>query len=212
MNSAPMQAALASLPEGKRLPVLVFLHGCTGIQLEEGTVEELAPKAGFAVVFPDSFARKVRERNCNLGDYSDGQFPAAYPYRWAEAEYVRARLAEAAWVDQDRVVLGGFSEGGIATALYERGSYAGYLVMGWTCHSPRPRIAGLRVPTTAPLLTVVMVRDPRTDWPGWRGDCGAWMASAAARSLVIDGAGHGVQSHPEARRAVRDFLAGFLEP
>lgn len=212
-SAAHVQAALARVPPDAKLPVVVFLHGCTGIELEEGKYERLAPKLGFAIVFPDSFARRTRGRNCDPGDYSDGQFPAAYPYRWAEARHARAELAKAPWVDQSRVVLAGFSEGGIATALYDGADYAAYLVTGWTCHSPRAWMDGLRVPEGAPLLAVVMKRDPWTDWPGWRGDCGAYMAGrGAARSFVVEGSGHAVLSYPEAQKTVREFLGAVLAP
>lgn len=206
-----VQHRLDALPSGVRVPLVVFLHGCYGINLNlvENEVGKLLNRAGYAMLVADSFARKLRKRNCNYSTYSSGMFPPAYLYRRAELVYTMKRVRALPWVDQDRVLLGGFSEGAVAVALWGGEVEAsGYIIASWTCTAP-PQfdwLVGLRTPPSRPVLAIVSRRDPWFNWSGWRGDCGTMAADREnVTSLVIDGAVHNVFAYPEAMEALVEF-------
>lgn len=207
-----VQDRLDALPRDARLPLVVFLHGCNGIGLVEQKVGRLLDKAGFAVILSNSFARRLRRANCNNLKYTAGMFPPAYLYRRAELIYAIERVRLLHWVDQDRVVLGGFSEGAVAIALWgSEVDVRAYIIAGWTCTAPAPYewLTGLRTPAARPVLTIVSRSDRWFNWPGWRGDCGAMAPDRDnVRSMVIEGSVHNVFVYPEAETALLDFLRG----
>ncbi len=211
-----VQRRLAMLPRDVRVPVVVFLHGCTGIGLVENKVGRLLDQAGYAVLLPNSFARDVRERNCDYSNYSSGMFPVAYLYRRAELISTVQHLRSLDWVDQDRIWLGGFSEGAVATALWGgEVDVSGYIIAGWTCTAP-PQfgwLIGLRTPPSRPVLAIVSRWDPWFNWPGWQGDCGTMAADRNnVVSVLIDGSVHNVFAYPESTHALLDFLRDQAMP
>jgi len=216
LGAGYVERRLAALPEGLRMPLVVFLHGCAGIGLVEHKVARLLDAAGWSVILVNSFARSLRKANCDYDDYRSGMFPVAYLYRRAELIHAIDRVRELPWVDQDRVLLGGFSEGAVATALWgAEVEVSGYIVAGWTCTAPPGYdwLRGLRTPPGRPVLAIVSRRDPWFNWPGWRGDCGsAAPGRGEVTSLVIDGAVHNVFAYPEAEAALKTFLRAPLGP
>ena len=197
----------AAAPE-RRLPLVLFLHGCNG--LHPGYRGDLAflRARGYAVVAPDSFSREYKPRSCDRHSKSGGFHPGVIGFRLAETEYALDRLREFPWVDPARIVLMGQSEGGITTANYRGDGLAGRVILGWTCQIPWPPLWGLRGEPASPVLAVVSRDDP---WfrPWYvAGDCGTDMDGFAdARSVVLDGSTHHVMRLPAARQAVADFLA-----
>ncbi len=201
---------LARQARSRRLPVVVFLHGCNGIGFPELAVEKLAGGLGFAVVFPNSFARSFRPRDCSSRGERWGLFPLVHLYRRAELRWAMRSLRAMPWVDPDRIFVGGFDEGAVAVALWgAQVSARGYVIAGWTCNAPAemPWLQGLRTPADAPTLTLVSRDDAHYRWRGFAGDCaGTATAGRDVQSLVIAGAGHNVFAYPEAIDALREFL------
>lgn len=217
LGAEHVQRRLAQIPEGRRFPVVVFLHGCTGIGIPEHKASQLLDNAGYAVIMPNSFSRRLRERNCNYSTFAAGMFPVAYLYRRAELIYALSRLRSLAWVDPDRVLLGGFSEGAVATALWGGEVDArAYIVTGWTCTAPPEFewLRGLRTPKTRAVLAIVAEHDPWHNWRGWRGHCGHDVPEHPnIVSLVIEGASvHNVFVYPQAQQAIIEFARAQLRP
>ncbi len=212
LEDPTIQALLGQVPEDARLPVVVYLHGCAGFGLTGARFQAIADESGYAVFMPNSFAREPRPRNCNVYDYSSGMFPAAWLYRRAELIDAVERARALPWVDPQRIVVAGFSEGGVAVALWgAEVEAAGYIVLGWTCTVPAgwDWLSGLRTPPESPVLAIVSREDPWFGSPGWQGDCGtAAPGHAALESLVLDHGGHYVLAYPDAERALREFLGG----
>jgi dienelactone hydrolase len=209
MNADYVQDRLSALRDGS-IPLVIFLHGCTGIGPLEHKLGGLFGEAGYAMLSINSFARRTRERNCNYQSYASGMFPPAYLYRRAELIHAARKARGLPWVDRDRLVLAGFSEGAVASALWgAEAKVSAYIIAAWTCTAPPEYrwLVGLRTPPSAPVLAIVSERDPWFNWPGWRGDCGS---AAAARdnvySLVIDGSVHNVFAYPDAVNATIEFL------
>ena len=209
MGSAAMASHLARLPPGGRLPVVVYLHGCTGI----GNDDFLRTLAGdgFAVVAPDSFARTWRPLQCDPRTRSGGYNVFVYDFRLAETAYALGHLWQQPWADWNRMALVGSSEGGVAAALYRGDEFRGRVVLQWTC-SGAAHVRGVAAPAGEPVMTVVGAEDP---WyvANRRQDCGALLAGRpASRSLVVDGRGHDVLGDSGVVEEVREFLRALISP
>ena len=184
-----------------RLPVIVFLHGCSG---EMAGIPDLFVKKGFAVVAPWSFARPDRLQSC--GDVG----PETLRWRLEEARWTLERLRGLPWVDPHGIALMGASEGGLAAAQYADlpAEVKAVVIMGWTCTDrDNSDFDGLRVPADRAVYAVVGDLDPLVLSPRIGGDCGfALKGRAVARSQVIRGLGHAVPDKP-----VIDEIAAFIE-
>ena len=213
VDSAQVARRLERL-QGRRIPVLVFLHGCAGFQYPETRVEKILRPVGVAVIFPNSFARSLRPRDCDLRRQAWGRFPLVYLYRRAEMLYAMERVRELSWVDRDNVFLGGFDEGAVSTALWGGEVNArGYLIAGWTCTAPDGLewMHGLRIPDDRPVLAIVSRDDPWYRWTEFHGDCrSAAETPQNVVSLIIDGSVHDVFIYPETEQIMREFFAALL--
>lgn len=191
-------------------PTVLYLHGCTGLGAAGRDFMVWLAGRGYAVVGPDSLARRYRPLQCNSKTRSGGYNLFVYEFRLAEIAYAAERLKALPWVDRDHLVLIGASEGGVAVALYRGDDFNARVILQWTCHGG-PLIRGIAGPAGIPVLAVVRANDP---WygpdraPGQRGDCGAFFGDrGSSRSVVIrEGDGHDVVGAPEARAAIAEFL------
>jgi hypothetical protein len=182
-------------------PLVIFLHGCSG-PIQEHHIE-MFRRLGYAVVAPDSKA-SGREMTCPTKVYS-------VMARFQEIDDALAKTESWPWVDRSRIVLAGQSEGGIATALYERpGVLRARIIMGWSCNSSAMFYHGLK--GTEPALSFVFDRDP---WhiPHNPGDCGTFMRPPS-KSIVFNGPQHDVVAyHREVvSREIGAFLGAVLAP
>ena len=207
MGSTEMFARVARL-SGARLPVVVYLHGCTGVGNAE-FLKQLAD-AGFAVVAPDSFARRYRPLQCDPATLTGGRNLFVFDFRMEEVSYAVQQLWSLPWVDRNRLFLVGSSEGAVAAALYRGDEFRARVITQWTC-SGAPHVAGLAAPMDEPVLAVVAADDP---WyaaaraAGATADCGPVLAGRAdSRSYVVQGGpAHDVYSSPAATALILDFL------
>ncbi len=191
------------------VPTVIYLHGCTGLGDDLSFLRGLA-EAGFAVIAPDSMARRYRPLQCDPATGRGGYNPFVYDFRMAEIGYALQAMAQLSWVDQGNLFLIGGSEGGVPAALFRGNAFQARVITDWTCHGA-PVIAGLEAPIDEPVLAVVAANDP---WYrngaayGQEGDCGAYMTGRPlARSVVLPAPlGHGVLLNPDVREMVTEFL------
>ena len=189
MNERDVAERLALLPEGETLPVAVYMHGCTGLS-NTGFLLRLAEK-GFAVVAPDSFARRYRPLQCDPGTKTGGYNVFVYDFRQAEISFALAQLWTKPWADYSRMVLAGTSEGAVAVALYRGDEFKGRVIAQWTCRGA-PLVAGLAAPEGQRVFAVIGADDPW--YPPPDGDefsaCGAYLEGRpGSQSLVVEGEG-----------------------
>ncbi len=208
MDAPGMRARIARLGRGVRLPTVLYMHGCTGIG-NFAFFERLAG-AGFAVIVPDSMARRFRPLQCDPETRTGGFNRFVYDFRQAEISFALHRMSALDWVDRGNLFLVGASEGGVAAALYRGGEFRARVVTQWTCRGAAV-VEGLAAPPHVPVLAVVKAGDP---WygagraRGQRGHCGEFMdGRPRSRSIVLAGdARHDVYDSAETVETIVRFL------
>ena len=208
LSSETVQRRLESVSDGARLPVAIYMHGCTGI----GNLEFLGELAetGVAVVAPDSFARGYRPLQCDPKTNTGGRNLFVYDFRLAELTFAVERLGEAAWADLDNLFLIGNSEGGVAAALFRGDVFNARVITQWTCQGA-PIVRGLSAPPRTPVLAIVRKDDPfyaPQNTAAQSGDCGEFLVGRPdSRSIVLAAAeSHDVYDETEAVDAILAFL------
>jgi hypothetical protein len=207
LSRAPSQIATE-----KKLPVLILMHGCTGITNEELSWGREIARQGFIVVLPDSMARPNRKSNCDprLRGASN-VFPLAYQYRQQEITYAIKKIQESPWADTKNFFLMGHSEGGIATAQSDHDVWSGQVISGWTCTSADPAFKGIYSPKHIPVLAVAYLDDP---WRKGKANEGRCIDSATDRKVVqvdLNGVEHATFLNSTARSAVISFLKSLVK-
>jgi len=201
--------AAGTVRADRRLPTIVYMHGCTGIR-NLAFLERLA-QAGYAVIAPDSLARRYRPLQCDPQTSTGGRNRFVYAFREAELSYALQRLAEHAWVDHGNLFLIGTSEGGVTAALYRGDEFRARVIAQWTC-TGAALVRGIDAPADTPILAIVAADDPWYDPSrtiGQRGTCGDHLGTrAGSRSVVIAGRGqHDVLGDEAVIRLILKFLA-----
>lgn len=195
--------------EGK-FPVVIYLHGCDGINLNHDTLwARYIAKLGFAVILPNSFSRPKRISNCNpLIKSGTGRFPAADVYRQEEIAYAITRLKKESWVDSKKIYLMGHSEGGRAAALANFKDLRGIIISAWQCTSRQyPLSDGIKSDMSIPVLALIYDEDPWYFGTPNQGDCAKHGGARLDFSQkLFKGKFHQTYDNSEARLAVTEFL------
>ena len=188
--SAEVESELSNAKE--RIPVAVFLHGCSGITRDNLSFFRLLNEEGWAVFAPDSFARPGRTRTCTHRSFD------TMDNRIEEARYALARLMEARWADKSRIILVGQSEGGEAAGLWSYEGFAAIISTGADCQDSNGRSFA---PISVPFLSLVGEKDTSQHPP-----CSVSGRSGGSKSLIIPEADHQVYTFPAAKQEIRQFL------
>ena len=195
----------AELKLDKPTPVMIYLHGCGGINPYHdlyGWGEYIA-KMGFLVILPDSFSRPNRIANCNSATKEFGTFPQAFEYRQQEIFYTLEQLKQIKNIDPNAIFLMGYSEGGVAAAQNSNKEFKCVIISSWTCAI---RVSGLMSSKDTAVLAIAHTKDSWHDTFNLRGRC---IDSARGRNVTqidIKGFGHETFPHQEAKDAVYKFL------
>lgn len=191
-------------------PVVIFLHGCGGIDMHERRWADHLKSQGFIVVLPDSLAIPGRSKNCDSTTHTTnlGKIPVR-ELRPAEASYAMARVREQTWADQDNIFLMGHSEGGMGAYLTPEMGFKGIIISGFICLIP----GGIRAQLATPVLAINWELDPwfiRPDRPNLQcAERPFWSRRSNAKQLVLPGQGHATAFETIARDAVGSFLKEF---
>ncbi len=211
MGSSEMEERLSLSPFGKKFPILVYMHGCTGIGNKDLLVH--LAKSGFIVVAPNSFARKWRPLQCDPKSMTGGFNLFVYDFRLAEIAYALDRLWLESWADYERLVLMGNSEGGVAAALYRGDEFRGRVIAQWNC-SGAPHVEGIFSPLDEPILALIGKNDP---WYIRNKDHGCekyLLGRENSKSIIVEGDsnnGHQIFSTTENLVIVSSFLKGLVK-
>lgn len=197
----------------KKMPAVVFLHGCSGLHMHSSQVTRMVrafAEAGFVVFAPNSMDRP-RNPYCNgIGDRAnmDGM---SISLRMAELNMVRERIKQFSWVDRDNVFSAGHSLGGWTLSQYKGTEFRALAILGAHCQSTTlmKNERGVLAPESIPVIAVLGGND---EWfPSMNlqsTNCGSFaeMKNPNRQSLVLKGVPHDVSVDPSAMPAVVNFF------
>lgn len=200
----------------KKFPVILFMHGCTGLNPSHPTDYDAwgkeISKQGFLVIFPNSFARPDRLANCDPAvPGKSGSFPKAYQYRQEEIDYAIFELRNSPWADTKNVFVMGHSEGGNVVSRANTDFFKAVIISGWTCtHKTNPRFDGINYPTHIPVMAIAYVDDPFRKGKPTEGRCADKGNGRKVLQIDLKGSGHSTYNE-KTRSAVIDFLKNNLD-
>ena len=197
-----------------KFPVVIYLHGCAGINRDALNWGSYISSLGFIVILPNSMARNGRISNCDPKlKKGNGAFPMARKYRQQEIDYSLSQTINISWAQRQNIFLMGHSEGGIAVAQSPHSEFAGEIISGETCtNRNNPIYDGIFAPLNMPVLAIASIHD---EWhenkPAVKGRCADKAQGRFFFEQVdLPGFTHPTYGSPVAREAVKDFLRQHL--
>jgi dienelactone hydrolase len=171
----------------KKFPTVIYLHGCSGVWKGTHIRLNFLAKAGFAVIAPQSFARKKYTQSCDPANNLGGIYRNILPIRQNDARYALEHAKSLPWVDAGNLFLMGLSEGAITTATLQLDDIvlSARVIEGWTCHAAWQEYSGLNASIKEPVLSMVGLMDPWYQAPYLQGACGEFMTKKNNRSRSI---------------------------
>lgn len=144
---------------------------------------------------PDSFKRLGR-RECG----QEGDLRYRVSLRTEEVEYALERIRELPWVDQKRIILMGFSEGGNTTDNWSKPGFAAHIIIGSACTLVGGEPAA---PEGVPVLAIVGEYDEYRP----RQSCKVKRTVGGSKSITIPRAPHSIAEYTETQEAIKVFLS-----
>ena len=197
-----------------KAPVVVFLHGSSGLSLKAiGEWQQWLATQGVASIAPDSFA--LPDRLTYKSPVDKTVYEQIHALRASEIRLASDALKGLSWVDTNRLILAGTSEGATSVARYAGNEFAGRILYSWSCENnyfvTEHKSA---LPQERPVLNVMSSTDvffsPSNPWLGnsaSQGHCGqALKDNKAATIVLIPGAPHTLMNLPQARNATAAFF------
>jgi len=186
-NPAWTQVATGHIKPGARAPAVLVMHGCSGIFPSPAAYRVFFMERGYAVIEPNSFARPGH--SCDASSLKQ---------RLEDLGYAYEKIRELAWVDQNRIVLMGISQGGAAVANWDQSGFAAHIILANNCGGKQPR-----APADIPVLAVVGENDRYYNGTS----CQVSRQFKGSRSIVIADAPHGIIDYQETEQAMEEFLS-----
>lgn len=118
VNPPWTEVAATHVRADTKAPAVVYLHGRSGMIRGSVDYRLILLQEGFAVFEPDAYARP--------GHSYDN---STLKKRTEELAYAIDQIRELPWVDQDRIVLMGFSEGGRAVKSWSEPGFATRIIL-----------------------------------------------------------------------------------
>lgn len=204
----------------KKLPTVIYLHGCSGFWV--GTIRRLdfLVENGFAVIAPPSFAREKYTQSCDINRYAGGFYRDTIKIRQNDAGNTIEKAKQLPWVDENNVFLLGLSEGGITTATFSAKNNKQFVnarvVEGWTCNASWKEYHGVNAPKTEPVLTLLGSKDPWSQNPYTDGECTDLLDQTNGSKSIVYREGklsytHELLDHEEAKKPVIEFLQQHIK-
>jgi dienelactone hydrolase len=198
---------------GRKFPVVVYMHGCTGIGDSDRNLMRTLAKAGYVVVAPNSMARKYRPLQCASWNKEGGFNLFVFDFRQEEINFALQQMAGNAWADWDNLFIVGVSEGGLAAAHFRGGLFKARVITQWTCHGST-WVRGIDGPEDTPVLAVVRKDDPWYNSASGKqkGDCSAYFGDKrpGSESIVLEeGKGHDVIDDEGVAQRIVQFLGRY---
>lgn len=208
-----------SLPavSAKRVPVVVFLHGSSGLGLKAiGEWQQWLASLGYASIAPDSFT--LADHVTYKSPIDKASYERILALRASEVAPTLTALQNQPWADRHQLILAGTSEGAVPVARYAGTEFAARMLFAWSCEAnyfvTAPQNA---FESGKPVLNVISSTDPffskSNPWlgnPEAQGHCGAALkGNARASVLLVPDAPHTLLNLPATRSATAGFLASL---
>ncbi len=179
---------IEALPAKEKLPIVIYLHGCSGVWWGTYIRLDFFAENGFAVIAPASFARAKYPKSCDPATKRAGLYRETLKMRQYDALNAIKNAKQLDWVDSKNLFLVGFSQGGITSATLSTNidtTVNARVIEGWTCHAGWSEYRGINAPVSEPVLALVADQDPWFQDSWTRGSCGRYMNSEnGSRSMV----------------------------
>jgi dienelactone hydrolase len=215
-GSGPYIGKFSGIPKltDRKVPVILFMHGSSGLGLKAiGEWQQWLCGLGYASIAPDSFA--LQGHVTYKSPIDKESYEKIHALRASEIPAALDALKNQPWVDFDRLILAGTSEGAVPVARYAGSEFMARMLYAWSCESNY----FVKQPLNAfepnkPVLNIISASDPffskANTWLGnsdAQGHCGAALKdNPQAAVLLVPGAPHTLLNLP----AARDATAGFL--
>lgn len=175
----------------EKFPTAIYLHGCSGIWAGSHRRIKFLADNGFLVFAPASLARTKYPMSCNPKTHQGGLYRPTLKMRQLDAANAIEKAKALPFVDSEKVILIGFSQGGVTAATFspanQKQSVTARVIEGWTCTAGWEEYDGINAPESEPVLSLVGKDDPwfQNEWT--RGDCGKSLNSGnGSRSIVYE--------------------------
>jgi dienelactone hydrolase len=205
---------------GRQVPVLVFLHGSSGLGLKAiGEWQQWLAGLGYASVAPDSFA--LADHVTCKSPIDKASYEKIHALRASEIAPALSALRGLAWVDSSNLILAGTSEGSVPVARYPGNEFAARILYAWSCETNyfvmEPRNS---FEPGKPVLNVISASDPffsrSNAWlsnPDAQGHCGSALKdNSRASVLLVPNAPHTLLNLSATRSATAGFLSLLTKP
>ena len=209
-NTEPVN--VKDIKSNQNYPVVIYLHGCTGIvEWHDYDWGKTLSANGYLVILVDSMARSGRVPNCDpLRKSGSNLFPQAYDYRQQEITYALEQVQKSNWADKQKIFLMGHSEGGIAVASSTHQSPRANIILAWTCTFRNySALDGIKSPKEIPILAVAAKYDAWRVGKASEGRCADNADGRSVTQIDLNGSEHATTKYPQSKPAVLDFLKSF---
>ena len=202
-----------------KVPVVLFMHGSSGLGLKAiADWQQWLASFGVASIAPNSFA--LKDRLTYTSPIDKDTYEKLHAFRASEIEITLKALQKMTWVDTNKIVLAGTSEGAVPVARYKGKEFAGRIMFAWSCEDNYfVKAHQTNIPDDQPILNIISSTDPyfstSNPWLGnsqATGHCGAVLKNNKKASIVlIPGGPHTVLTFPQAKGPVQGFLADLFK-
>jgi dienelactone hydrolase len=205
---------------GRQVPVLVFLHGSSGLGLKAiGEWQQWLAGLGYASIAPDSFA--LANHVTYKSPIDKASYERIHALRASEIAPALSALRSQAWVDSSNLILAGTSEGSVPVARYPGNEFVARILYAWSCETNyfvmEPRNS---FEPGKPVLNVISASDPffsrSNSWlsnPDAQGHCGSALKdNSRASVLLVPNAPHTLLNLSATRSATASFLSLLTKP
>jgi dienelactone hydrolase len=201
-----------------RVPVVVFLHGSSGLALKAINDWQLwLATQGIASIAPNSFA--LPDRLTYKSPVGKDVYEKIHALRASEISLALRALPTQVWADTDRLVLAGTSEGATSVARYEGNEFIGRIIYSWSCETNyfvEDHLTKLGKPVLNVMSSTDTFFSPSNSWLGnakATGHCGEALKENKQSSIVlIPGAPHTLLMLPVTQYATAGFLRDLIKP
>jgi dienelactone hydrolase len=179
----------------KKVPAVLYLHGCRGISADASITQAWFLSEGYAFFMPDSFKRPGR-----LACRQQGDLSSRVSMRKKEIKFAYSEIKKLNWIDQENIILMGFSEGGNAVGGWNKLGFRAHIIISSACTlswGGKPK-----APQGVEVLAVVGEEDDYR--PGK--SCKIKHENNFSQSIVLPNEGHAILGLEETKNIIREFI------